>query len=56
MTQKFGDISKYIFGTGRLGDENLPFAEQVRMARTTMEAGVWFHTSQVSQSYSILKS
>lgn len=45
MDTNLNDLSKYIYGTGRLGDESLPFAERVRMARAAMDAGIWFHTS-----------
>src|SRR5262245_237516 len=39
------DVSKYVFGTTRLGDAKLPFEERVRVAGAAMAAGVWFHTS-----------
>ena len=39
------DLSKYTYGTTRLGDESLPFADRVGIARAAMAAGVWFHTS-----------
>lgn len=39
------DLSPYIYGTTRLGDDHLPFDERVKVARTAMDAGVWFHTS-----------
>ena len=42
---RLSDVSKYIYGTTRLGDELLAFAERVKVARTAMDAGVWFHTS-----------
>ena len=45
MNQNLTDISKYIYGTGRLADETIPFAERVSMARAAMDSGVWFHTS-----------
>lgn len=45
MTEKLTDLSKYIYGTGRLGDESIAFEERVRMARAAMDSGVWFHTS-----------
>ena len=38
-------ISRFVYGTTRLGDAQLPRADRVRMARAAMEAGVWFHTS-----------
>ena len=39
------DLSPYIYGTTRLGDEHIPFADRVSIARAAMDAGVWFHTS-----------
>jgi hypothetical protein len=39
------DLSPYVFGTTRLGDEHIPFEERVRIARLASDAGVWFHTS-----------
>jgi len=39
-------ISSYIYGTTRLGDEQIPFEERVHVACAAMNAGVWFHTSR----------
>jgi len=39
------DLTPFIFGTTRLGDGQIPFAERVRVARQAMDAGIWFHTS-----------
>lgn len=39
------DLSPYVYGTTRLGDEKIPFDDRVSIARTAMNAGVWFHTS-----------
>jgi aryl-alcohol dehydrogenase-like predicted oxidoreductase len=39
------DLSPYIYGTTRLGDEKIPFDDRVKIARAAMDAGVWFHTS-----------
>lgn len=39
------DITPYVYGTTRLGDDSIPFEERLRLARTAMDAGVWFHTS-----------
>jgi aryl-alcohol dehydrogenase-like predicted oxidoreductase len=43
--QRLSDISTYTYGTTRLGDESIPFADRVKTARAAMDAGVWFHTS-----------
>jgi len=39
------DISPYIYGTTRLGDDKIAFADRVKMAHVAMGSGVWFHTS-----------
>ncbi len=39
------DISPFVYGTTRLGDEKIPFNDRVKIARAAMDAGVWFHTS-----------
>jgi aryl-alcohol dehydrogenase-like predicted oxidoreductase len=39
------DLSPYVYGTTRLGDDQIPFGERVKIARAAMDAGVWFHTS-----------
>jgi hypothetical protein len=39
------DISLYVYGTTRLGDEKISFADRVKIARTAMDADIWFHTS-----------
>jgi aryl-alcohol dehydrogenase-like predicted oxidoreductase len=42
---ELSDLTKYTYGTTRLGDEKIPFADRVKTARAAMDAGVWFHTS-----------
>ena len=44
-TERLRDLSPYIYGTTRLGDEQLSFDARVDIARAAMQAGVWFHTS-----------
>jgi len=39
------DITQYVYGTTRLGDDKIPFDERVKMAHIAMDSGVWFHTS-----------
>lgn len=39
-------LSRYIYGTTRLGDAGIPLADRVRIARAAMDSGVWFHTSR----------
>jgi predicted aldo/keto reductase-like oxidoreductase len=38
-------ITRFIYGTTRLGDEKIPRAKRIRTARAAMDAGAWFHTS-----------
>ena len=40
------DLSKFVYGTTRLGDAALPVAQRIEMAREAMRTGVWFHTSE----------
>jgi predicted aldo/keto reductase-like oxidoreductase len=45
LAPHLGDLSKYIYGTTRLGDDKIPFDQRVKIARLAMDARVWFHTS-----------
>lgn len=38
-------LTRYTFGTGRLGAEGADVAADIKVARAAMDAGVWFHTS-----------
>lgn len=44
-SQLLTDISPYVYGTTRLGDDKIPFDERVHVARAAMDADIWFHTS-----------
>jgi predicted aldo/keto reductase-like oxidoreductase len=44
-SQLLTDLSPYIYGTTRLGDEKIPFDERVRIAQVAMAKVDWFHTS-----------
>jgi hypothetical protein len=39
------DITPYVYGTTRLGDDKIPFDDRVEMAKAAIDTGVWFHTS-----------
>jgi hypothetical protein len=39
------DVSPFIYGTTRLGDDKILFSDRVAIARAAMDSGVWFHTS-----------
>jgi hypothetical protein len=40
------DISPYVYGTTRLGDDKIPFEDRVEIAKAAIDTGVWFHTSR----------
>ena len=42
----FHDITPFVFGTTRLGDENVPHPQRLQVALAAMDAGLWFHTSR----------
>ena len=44
-SQLLTDLPPYIYGTTRLGDQNLPFEDRVQVARAAMDGTSWFHTS-----------
>jgi aryl-alcohol dehydrogenase-like predicted oxidoreductase len=44
-SQLLTDLPPYIYGTTRLGDQNLLFEDRVEVARAAMEGTSWFHTS-----------
>src|SRR5215208_2170032 len=44
-SQLLTDLPPYIYGTTRLGDENIPFEQRVEVARAAMDGTDWFHTS-----------
>ena len=41
------DITPFIYGTTRLGDDKLPRAQRLQVAQAAMNAGVWFHTARM---------
>jgi predicted aldo/keto reductase-like oxidoreductase len=54
---RLSDLSKYIYGTTRLGDASIPVADRVKIARAAMESGVWFHTSHTyGDALSVLRA
>jgi hypothetical protein len=56
-SELLADLSPYVYGTGRLGDEKIPFADRVQVARLAMDAGVWFHTSHTyGSTLSVLRA
>jgi hypothetical protein len=44
-TDLLTDLSPYVYGTTRLGDDKIPFDERVQVARAAMQKVDWFHTS-----------
>jgi predicted aldo/keto reductase-like oxidoreductase len=56
-SDRLTDLSKYVYGTTRLGDAKIPFADRVKIARLAMNAGVWFHTShQYGNALEVLRA
>ena len=45
QTKLLTDLTPYIYGTTRLGDDKIPFNDRVQVARAAMDANIWFHTS-----------
>lgn len=39
------DLSPFIYGTTRLGEDSIPFNQRVDVATAAMDCGIWFHTS-----------
>ncbi|MBN2805726.1 MAG: aldo/keto reductase [Prolixibacteraceae bacterium] len=39
------ELSPYVYGTTRLGDDKIPFDDRVEIAKAAIDTGVWFHTS-----------
>ena len=57
MSTSFTDLSRYVYGTTRLGDESIAFADRVTIARESAQAGLWFHTShQYGDALRVLKA
>jgi predicted aldo/keto reductase-like oxidoreductase len=51
------DLSRFIYGTTRLGDGKIPFADRVNIAHEAIDAGVWFHTShQYGDALKVLRA
>lgn len=44
-SQLLTDLPSYFYGTTRLGDQNMPFEDRVRVARAALEGTTWLHTS-----------
>lgn len=54
---RLADLSRYIYGTTRLGDDKIPFADRVTMAHAALGTGVWFHTShQYGDALKVLRA
>lgn len=57
MNSNFSDLSRYVYGTTRLGDESIPFADRLAIAREAVNAGLWIHTShQYGDALNVLKA
>lgn len=47
MPSPFTGITPFIYGTTRLGDENIPRETRLQVAHAAMDAGLWFHTARM---------
>jgi aryl-alcohol dehydrogenase-like predicted oxidoreductase len=57
MSTAFTDLSRYIYGTTRLGDERIPFDDRLAIVREAVNAGLWIHTShQYGDALRVLKT
>jgi predicted aldo/keto reductase-like oxidoreductase len=55
-TDFFNNISPYIYGTTRLGDDSISVEKRVETAIEAINSGVWFHTSiQYNTTLNILR-
>ena len=51
------ELSRYVFGTTRMGDDSISVESRVKTALAGVDAGVWVHTShQYGDALSILRS
>lgn len=56
-SDRLADLSPYVYGTTRLGDDAIPFESRVEMARAVMRSGVWMHAShQYGDALSVLRA
>lgn len=46
MVRHLGDLPPFIYGTTRLGHSDVAREQQLAMARTAIDAGLWLHTSR----------
>lgn len=46
MARLLADLPPYVYGTTRLGHADVPREQQLDLARTAVDAGVWLHTSR----------
>ena len=57
MTTAFSDLSRYVYGTTRLGDESIAFDQRLSIVREAVAAGLWIHTShQYGDALNVLKA
>ena len=47
INHNINEITPYIYGTTRLGDDKIPRNERIEIALDAMRTGVWFHTSRM---------
>jgi aryl-alcohol dehydrogenase-like predicted oxidoreductase len=57
MNSTLSNLSRYIYGTTRLGDTSIAFTDRLAIAREAVRAGLWIHTShQYGEALSVLRA
>ena len=46
MARLLSDLPSFVYGTTRLGGDDVPREQQLAMARSAVEQGLWMHTSR----------
>ena len=57
MTPTLTDLSRFVYGTTRLGDESILFTDRLAIVREAVAAGLWIHTShQYGDALNVLRA
>ena len=56
MSSTLTDLSRYVYGTTRLGDESIPLEDRKAVAKKAIDSGLWIHTShQYGSALNVLR-
>ncbi len=57
MQPKLTDLTRFVYGTTRLGDQSISFEDRVAIVTEAIDAGCWLHTSnQYGEALSVLNA